>query len=78
MKFESAVPTVGGGVSPASSVTMAEGKLWVACAEGEGDNARLFELKLAAEEGEIVGEELHGVLRVRLVALSMPAEIDGK
>jgi hypothetical protein len=40
------------------------------------DDDRLLELKLAAEEGEIVGKELHGVGATRFVALTMSAEID--
>ncbi len=41
------------------------------------DHDGLFEVKLLAEEGEVVGEELHGVIVMRLVALSVPAQIDG-
>jgi hypothetical protein len=41
------------------------------------DDDGLFELKLAAEKGEIIGEELHGVVLMRLVALPVTAKIDG-
>ena len=81
MKLDSAVPTVAGGASPASIVTIAEGSSGMACGEGErndathavADHDRPLEAELLAEKGEIVGEKLHGVGLMRLVALPVSA-----
>ena len=81
MKLDSAVPTVAGGASPASIVTIAEGSFGMACGEGErndathavADHGRPLEAELLAEKGEIVGEKLHGVGLLRLVALPVSA-----
>ncbi len=41
------------------------------------DHDRSIQVKLLAEKGEVVGEPLHGVALMRLVAFSVPAQIDG-